>query len=150
MWPISIPQRRNPARFPTRLRFQRGLISIDICTSQTLWTAIGFTEVLRTTTGARPKQANFILDACNAAGLGFDIGSILKRAIVGNSDTMGISFVASAAAEQSAGESENGGKFTLEFAKTLRGDVFVQRTKPFLNLSEIAQQIQANASLIMS
>src|SRR5258708_5500949 len=41
-------------------------------------TAIGFPEVLRTTTGARPKQANFILDACNAAGLGFDIGSILK------------------------------------------------------------------------
>ena len=47
-------------------------------------TAIGFPDVLRTTTGARPKQANFIIDACNAAGLGFDIGSILKRTIVGN------------------------------------------------------------------
>jgi hypothetical protein len=110
-------------------------------------TAIGFPEVLRTTTGARPKQANFILDACNAAGLGFDIGTILKRAIVGNSDTMGISFVASAAAEQSAGESEDGGKFTLEFSKTLCGDVFVQRARPFLSLAEIAQQIQTSTSL---
>jgi Caspase domain len=110
-------------------------------------TAVGFPEVLRTTAGARPKQANFILDACNAAGLGFDIGSILKRTIVGNSDTMGISFVASSAAEQSAGESDTGGKFTLEFAKTLRGDAFIQQARPFLNLAEIAQQIQTNAAL---
>jgi len=110
-------------------------------------TAIGFPEVLRTTTGARPKQANFILDACNAAGLGFDIGSILKRAIVGNSDTMGISFVASSAAEQSASESEEGGKFTLEFAKTLSGDAFVQQARPFLSLAEIALQIQTGESL---
>jgi uncharacterized caspase-like protein len=74
----------------------------DTVPSRIAATAIGFPEVLRTTTGARPNQANFILDACNAAGLGFDIGSILKRTIVGNSDTMGISFVASSAAEQSA------------------------------------------------
>src|SRR5215472_15803802 len=33
-------------------------------------TAIGFPEVLRATAGARPKQANFILDSCNAGGLG--------------------------------------------------------------------------------
>jgi caspase domain-containing protein len=110
-------------------------------------TAIGFPEVLRTTAGARPKQANFIVDACNAAGLGFDIGSILKRTIVGNSDTMGISFVASAAAEQSATESEDGGRFTIEFAKTLRGDVYVQQARPFLNLAEIAQQVQVSTSL---
>jgi hypothetical protein len=109
-------------------------------------TAIGFPEVLRATTGARPKQANFILDACNAAGLGFDIGSILKRTIVGNSDTMGISFVASAAAEQLAEESAEGGQFTLEFAKTLRGESFVQRARPFLNLAEIAQQIQGTST----
>jgi hypothetical protein len=119
----------------------------DTIPSRIAATAIGFPEVLRTTTGARPNQANFILDACNAAGLGFDIGSILKRAIVGNSDTMGISFIASSAAEQSAGESEEGGKFTLEFAKTLRGDVFVQQARPFLSLAEIAQQIQTSASL---
>jgi hypothetical protein len=95
---------------------------------------------------ARPKQANFILDACNAAGLGFDIGSILKRTIVGNSDTMGISFVASAAAEQSASETGEGGQFTLELTKTLRGDTFVQQARPFLSLAEIAQQIQASTS----
>jgi Caspase domain len=119
----------------------------DTLVSRIPATAIGFPEVLRTTAGARPKQANFILDACNAGGLGFDIGSILKRAIVGNSDTMGISFVASSAAEQSAAESDEGGKFTLEFAKTLRGDVFVQQARPFLSLAEIAQQIQASGSL---
>jgi len=56
-------------------------------------------------------------------------------------------FVASSAAEQSAAESDEGGKFTLEFAKTLRGDVFVQQARPFLSLAEIAQQIQANGSL---
>lgn len=110
-------------------------------------TAIGFPEVLRTTAAARPKQANFILDACNAGGLGFDIGSILKRTIIGNSETIGISFVAAAAAEQSAGESENGGYFTSEFTKIIRGDVLIQRAKPFLNLAEIAQQIQMDSTL---
>jgi uncharacterized caspase-like protein len=123
------------------------LALVDTLSDRIPATAIGFPEVLRTTTGARPKQANFILDACNAAGLSFDIGSILKRTIVGNSDTMGISFIASSAAEQSAGESEAGGKFTLEFAKTLRGDLFIQQARPFLNLAEIAQQIQTSASL---
>jgi hypothetical protein len=110
-------------------------------------TAIGFPEVLRTTAAARPKQANFILDACNAGGLGFDIGSILKRTIIGNSETIGISFVAAAAAEQFARESENGGYFTSEFTKTIRGDVLIQRAKPFLNLAEIAQQIQMASTL---
>jgi putative transposase len=84
--------------------------------------AIGFPDILRTTTGARPKQANFIIDACNAGGLGFDIGAILKRTIVGNSDTMGISFIASSSAEQSAKESPDGGDFTIEFTRILRGD----------------------------
>jgi hypothetical protein len=110
-------------------------------------TAIGFPEVLRTTAAARPKQANFILDACNAGALGFDIGSILKRTIIGNSETIGISFVAAAAAEQFAGEAENGGYFTSEFTKIIRGNTLVQRTKPFLNLAEIAQQIQTVSTL---
>jgi hypothetical protein len=110
-------------------------------------TAIGFSDVLRTTAGARPKQANFIIDACNAGGLGFDIGSILKRSIVGNSDTMGISFVASATAEQSAGETAEGGQFTVEFAKTLIGDIYIQQARPFLSLAEISQQIQESGAL---
>lgn len=108
-------------------------------------TAIGFPEILRAVAGARPKQANFILDACNAGGLGFDIGSILKRTIVGNSDTMGISFLASAAAEQYASETKEGGRFTIQFAKALNGDSFVQQAKPFLSLSEIAQHIQTTS-----
>jgi hypothetical protein len=119
----------------------------DILPDRVPATAVGFPEILRTTAGARPKQANFVLDACNAAGLGFDIGSILKRTIVGNSDTMGISFIASSAAEQSASESSEGGKFTLEFVKTLSGERFVQQMRPFLSLAEIAQQIQADSSV---
>jgi len=117
----------------------------DAISSRIPATAIGFPEVLRTVAGARPKQANFVIDACNAAGLGFDIGSILKRTIIGNSDTTGISFVAASAADQSAGESEAGGKFSLEFVKTLHGDAFIQQARPFLNLAEIAQHIQANS-----
>jgi hypothetical protein len=105
-------------------------------------TAVGFPEILRAVAGARPKQANFVLDACNAGGLGFDIGSILKRTIVGNSDTIGISFVAATAAEQLAHETEVGGQFTNEFQKIIKGETFVQQAKPFLNLAEIAQQIQ--------
>jgi hypothetical protein len=110
-------------------------------------TAIGFPEILRAVAGARPKQANFILDACNAGGLGFDIGSILKRTIVGNSDTMGISFLASAAAEQYAGETKEGGRFTIQFAKALNGTSFIQQAKPFLSLSEIAQHVQTTSHL---
>lgn len=119
----------------------------DTLPSRIPGTAIGFPEILRTTAGARPKQANFVLDACNAGGLGFDIGSILKRTIVGNSDTMGISFIASSAAEQSASESSEGGNFTLEFVKTLNGERFVQQMRPFLSLAEMAQQIQAGVPL---
>ena len=123
------------------------LAPIDAAADRIPASAIGFPDVLRTTAGARPRQANFIIDACNAAGLGFDIGAILKRTIVGNSDTMGISFLASAAAEQSAAESTEGGSFTIEFTRVLRGDVFVQQTNPFLSLAEIAQRIQGGAQL---
>jgi len=124
------------------------LAPVDTMLDRIPATAIGFPDVLRTTAGARPKQANFVIDACNAAGLGFDIGSILKRTIVGNSDTMGISFVASAAAEQAAEETPAGGRFTREFARTLRGDTFIQSARPFLSLAEIAQQIQAGNAVI--
>jgi len=120
---------------------------VDTVPDQIPATAIGFPDVLRITAGARPKQANFIIDACNAAGLGFDIGAILKRTIVGNSDTMGISFIASAAAEQSASESAAGGRFTVEFARVLRGDTFIQQARPFRSLAEIAQRIQASIEL---
>ena len=110
-------------------------------------TAIGFPDILRVTAGARPRQANFIIDACNSAGLGFDIGAILKRTIVGNSDTMGISFVASAAANQFAGETSEGGNFTVKFTEALRGDAFIQKMNPFLNLAEISQHVQLTAEL---
>lgn len=105
-------------------------------------TAVGFPEVLRIAAAARPKQINFILDACNANGLGFDIAPVLKRAIVGKSDSTGISFVAAASAEQSANETTAGGNFTVEFTKAVRGDTFIQSARPFLNLAEIAQQVQ--------
>jgi len=123
------------------------LAPIDMLTDRIPATAIGFPDILRTTAGARPKQANFIIDACNSAGLGFDIGSILKRTIVGNSDTMGISFMASAAAEEAAEETIEGGRFTIEFTRILRGDAFVQQARPFLSLAEIAQQIQAQGTI---
>ncbi|KRP94187.1 hypothetical protein AOQ72_23445 [Bradyrhizobium yuanmingense] len=123
------------------------LALVDTAVDRIPASAIGFPDVLRTTAGARPKQANFIIDACNAAGLGFDIGAILKRTIVGNSDTMGISFLASSAAEQSAEESPDGGRFTIEFTRILRGEVFVQQASPFLSLAEIAQRIQSTAKM---
>ncbi|UPK26238.1 caspase family protein [Bradyrhizobium sp. 195] len=123
------------------------LAPVDTAVDRIPASAIGFPDVLRTTAGARPKQANFVIDACNAAGLGFDIGTILKRTIVGNSDTMGISFLASSAAEQSAQESPEGGRFTIEFTKILRGETFVQQASPFLSLAEIAQQIQSTTKL---
>lgn len=116
----------------------------DVMADRIPATAIGFPEVLRSTAGARPKQANFMLDACNAGGLGFDIGSILKRTIVGDSNTIGISFVAAAAADQQAEETGLGGRFTVELTKIILGDTFVQSARPFLNLAEIAQQIQVS------
>lgn len=105
-------------------------------------TAVGFPEILRASTAARPKQINFVLDACQTNGLGFDLASILKRAIVGGSESIGISFVASAAANESALETEEGGSFTVELIKVIQGQKFIQRERPFLNLAEISQKMQ--------
>ena len=45
-------------------------------------TAIAFPETLRVTASARPKQVNFVLDACNSSGLGFDLAAILRELLM--------------------------------------------------------------------
>ncbi len=110
-------------------------------------TAIAFTELLRAVLGARPRQVNFVLDACNAGGLAFDLASILKRSIIGTPETAGVSFVAAAAAEEAAKETALGGAFTVQFAKFLDGSIYVQRSDPFLGLIEIAQKLKTTEAI---
>ena len=116
----------------------------DINPSQIALTGIAFTELLRAVLSARLKQANFVLDACNTGGLGFDLAAILKRTIIGAANTTGVSFVAAAAAEEIAFETSAGGAFTVRFAKIIRGQTYIQRAEPFLNLAEIAQHLQTH------
>lgn len=100
-------------------------------------TGYSFSELVRAVVSARPAQANFVLDACNSGGLGYDLATILRASLLGTAESTGVSFLAAAAADQVAWEVSGGGAFSRELLRALSGELLVQTSRPFLDLSEI-------------
>jgi uncharacterized caspase-like protein len=100
-----------------------------------------FSELARIIVSRRPVQANFILDACQSGGLGLDLPAILKQSLTGTPESTGVAALAAAASNESALELPEGGAFTTEFLRILKGEIVVQRHKPFLDLPEIGSMI---------
>lgn len=98
---------------------------------------LGFAELARIVVAAKPSQANFVLDACNSAGLGYDLAAILRQSLTGTAETTGVAALAAAAADEYAAEVPEGGAFTTALLRVLQGHQFVQRQKPYLDIPEI-------------
>ena len=47
-----------------------------------------------------PRQANFIIDACQAAGAMFDLNALMKPEIIGRAGSSSIAFLAASASDQ--------------------------------------------------
>ena len=104
--------------------------------------ALSFSDLAKMVVAAQPLQANFIVDACNAGGLGFDLSAILTQSLTGTQSSTGVSALAAAAADEYAWEGGNGGKFTNEIMKILSGEIVLQKHKPYLDLAELGAAIQ--------
>jgi hypothetical protein len=102
---------------------------------------MNFSELARSVVSAMPRHANLILDTCNSSGLGYDLPAVLKHTLMGSAGTTGVSFLASAAADQSALEIAGEGVFSKNLARILRGDVVIQRNKRYLSMSEIGTSL---------
>ncbi|WP_240338863.1 caspase family protein [Pseudomonas viridiflava] len=57
----------------------------------------------------KAAHCNIIIDACNAGGMVADLHSLLKPAVIGRSNTFGVSIFISSAADQYATENAQGG-----------------------------------------
>lgn len=84
-----------------------------------------------------PRQANFILDACQAAGAMFDLNTLMKPEVIGRAGSSSIAFLAASGSDQYAGETDGGGIATTATMKYLTGEKQIQHARPFLDLVEV-------------
>jgi hypothetical protein len=103
--------------------------------------ALSLADVFRSLNEAGPLQSNILIDACESGGLIEDLGVLLKPGLLGNAGTPGLTLVATAAQDQEAGETSEGGKGTLAILDCIEGRDFVQDHKSTLDLVEIGMKV---------
>jgi hypothetical protein len=84
-----------------------------------------------------PRQANFILDACQAAGAMFDLNALMKPEVIGRAGSSSIAFLAASGSDQYAGETDVGGIATTATMQYLTGQKQIQHARPYLDLVEV-------------
>jgi Caspase domain len=89
----------------------------------------------------RPQQANVIMDACQSGGAMQDTASLMKPDIVGDVNSLSISFLAACASSQYASEENRAGVATTEILKYLSGREMIQDTRPYLDLVEVGRAV---------
>ncbi|WP_122555440.1 caspase family protein [Pseudomonas viridiflava] len=87
----------------------------------------------------KAAHCNIIIDACNAGGMVADLHSLLKPAVIGRSNTFGVSIFISSAADQYATENAQGGYATNGILKVLRGEIDSGVRRDFLDLLDIGK-----------
>ena len=80
---------------------------------------------------------NIVIDACAAGGSSFDVGTIIRPQLSGNSTSSSIAFLGACGADQDASEQNGHGFLTLAVLRCLRGEVEVQRWGSTLDLLEV-------------
>lgn len=106
--------------------------------------AYSLSDLFRSLNEAAPAQTNIIIDACESGGLVSDLGALLKREMIGDAGTPGVTLVATSAQNQSSGESDNGGFGTNAILDCIEGRVLVQNNKSALDLVEIGRHISTH------
>lgn len=109
-------------------------------------TSFALADLFRMIAEATPKQTYIIIDACEAGGLTADLNVILKADLIGKLGTPGISLLATAASDEEAGESVDGGFGTSAVLSCINGDIMLQDTFPVLDLVEIGRAVSTRVS----
>lgn len=103
--------------------------------------ALSLADIFRSINEAAPLQSNIIIDACESGGLIEDLSVLLKPGLLGNAGTPGLTLVATAAQDQGAGETSEGGDGTVALLDCIEGRDFVQDHKGTLDLVEIGMRV---------
>jgi hypothetical protein len=103
--------------------------------------ALSLADMFRSINEATPLQSNIVIDACESGGLIQDLGALLKPGLLGNVGSPGLTLLATAAQDQVAGESPDGGFGTVALLECIEGHDFVQDHKGMLDLVEIGMRV---------
>ena len=99
--------------------------------------AQSLSDIFRSIGEAAPAQSNLIIDACESGGLIADLGVLLKRDVIGDAGTPGITLVATSAQDQGAGETAAGGIGTNSILDCIEGRDFINDSAVMLDLIDI-------------
>ncbi len=103
--------------------------------------ALPLVEMFRHINEARPHESNIVIDACESGGLIEDLGALLKPGLLGDAGSPGLTLLATAAQNQSAKETPEGGEGTVALLNCIEGHDFVQDHKGTLDLVEIGMRV---------
>ena len=120
--------------------------SLFLCTKDTVptklsTTALSLSNIFTFIAELRPGHTNVIIDACESGGVVFNLKSLIDPNLFGASNTPGLSVLAAAASDQSAGEDASGGFVSSAIVDCLCGTNRVQANRPFLNLIEVGDHV---------
>lgn len=104
-------------------------------------TALPITEIFQVINDAQPRHSNIIIDACQAAGMVADLGSLLKPSQLGRAQSASISIFASSAADRGAGETDEGGVGTHFILDCVEGRKDCKVSKEYLSLDDIGAAV---------
>lgn len=116
----------------------------DSNTDRIASTSVSLSEIFQIIGDAKPAHTNIVIDACNAAGMVNDIGTLLKPSEIGPSASSSVSILVTCAADEFAGEAlaadpTQGGFGTTEFIRCLEGQIDHKVKRAHLSLDDIAQ-----------
>lgn len=103
--------------------------------------AQSLSDIFRSIGEAAPAESNLIIDACESGGLIADLGVLLKRDVIGDAGTPGITLVATSAQNQGAGETATGGLGTNAILDCIGGHDFINDSAVMLDLVEIGRRV---------
>ncbi len=103
--------------------------------------ALSLADLFRAIGEAAPQQSNIFIDACEANGLIADLGVLLKSDLIGDADTPGVTLVATAAQDQSAEETDDGGLGATALLDVIEGRDVINDTAPAFDLVEIGRRV---------
>ncbi len=88
-----------------------------------------------------PAQVNVIIDACDAGNATSSIHTLLRSEDAGTIRASSIAFLGACAAEQTAGETDEGGLLTRNLLRVFRKETGFTTRKPYLELSDVAAHV---------
>ena len=122
--------------------------SFFLCTNETdarrlSTTALPIASLFQMLNEFRPRLSNIVIDACQAGGSSFDMSTLIKPDVLGNSESCSTVFLGACSANEYAAEDESGGILTRAVLKCVNGECEIQTNNEFLDLLEVASSVSA-------